>query len=330
MAEMAEMAEMADATPRSGRLRDGTGWVALAAALWGSDAYLRSHLVKSIPAATVVLAEHAIAVVILLPLILRTWQQVRRLDARGLLALLAIGAGASALATVLFTQAFTYGDYIAPALLQQTQPLIAIAGAWLLLGERPRTRFAPFVVVALIGAYLVVFASPSDVRVESIRGALLALAAATLWGSGTVLGRMLSTSLTFEAITAWRFAIGLPASLVLALLWDAPIVPPRSDCAALAGLAIGPGLLSLLLYYWGLQRTPASRATLAELAYPVTAALVGVILLDQHLTGTQILGAVLVAGTVTVLVLTAQRRANLTVVAPPPPVLVTAAVGAEP
>jgi drug/metabolite transporter, DME family len=318
------MVNTPDVAARSGRQRDGTGWVALAAALWGSDAYLRSHLVTSIPAATVVLAEHAMVVVILLPLIVRTWAQVRRLDLRGALALVAIGSGASALATVLFTHAFTYGDFIAPALLQQTQPLIAIAGAWLLLGERPKTRFAPFVIVALIGAYLVVFASPGDIKVESVRAALLALAAATLWGSGTVLGRMLSTSLTFEAVTAWRFAIGLPTSLVLALLWDVPLVPPAADLLPLAGLAFGPGLLSLLLYYWGLQRTPAARATLAELAYPVTAALVGVLFLSQHLTGTQVLGAVLVAGTVTVLALTAQRKATNTVVAPPPPVLVAA------
>jgi DME family drug/metabolite transporter len=138
-----------------------------------------------------------------------------------------------------------------------------------------------------------------------------------------VLGRMLSSSLTFEALTGWRFAIGLPASLVLALLWGAPIVPPTEDLPALAGLALGPGLLSLLLYYWGLQRTPATRATLAELAYPVTAALVGVVFLSQHLSGTQVLGAVLVTGTVTALALTAQRRSTLTVAAPPPPALVS-------
>jgi drug/metabolite transporter, DME family len=298
--------------------------VALAAALWGTDAYLRSHLVETVPAATVVLAEHAIVVVLLLPLILRTRGQVRDLDRRGRLALLTVGAGSSALATVLFTEAFTYGDYIAPALLQQTQPLIAIAGARLLLGERPRVRFTPFVLAALVGAYLVVFASPADVRVHSIRGALLALAAATLWGGGTVLGRMLTTSLTFEALTAWRFAVGLPASLVLALLWGAPIVPPAGDLPALAGLALGPGLLSLLLYYWGLQRTPAARATLAELAYPVTAAVVGVVLLSQHLSATQVVGAVLVSATVATLALVAHRRAASTVLAPPPPVLTSA------
>lgn len=316
------MVGIAGTAAPSGRRRDGTGWVALAAALWGSDAYLRSHLVETTRPATVVLAEHAILVVILLPLIVRTWPQVRRLDRRGALALVAIGGGASALATVLFTQAFTYGDYIAPALLQQAQPLIAIAGAALILGERPRVRFWPFVIAALAGAYLVVFESPADLQVQSVRGALLALAAATLWGCGTVLGRMLSTSLTFGALTSWRFAIGLPSSLVLALLWDAPLVPPAADLPALAGLAIGPGLISLMLYYWGLQRTPAARATLAELAYPVTAALVGVVFLSQQLTATQVVGAVIVVSTVTALALTAQRRSIRTVDAPPPPALV--------
>lgn len=304
------------------RRADGTGWVALAAALWGSDAYLRSKLVTEVPAATVVLAEHAIVVVLLLPLIVRTWPEVRRLDPVGKLALIGIGAGASALATVLFTQAFTYGDFIAPALLQQTQPLIAIAGAWLVLGERPRTRFAPFVLLALVGAYLVVFADPGDIHVTSVVGALLALAAATLWGSGTVLGRLLSSSLSFQALTAWRFAIGLPASLVLALLWSAPLTPPAGDLPALLGLALGPGLLSLLLYYWGIKRTPASRATLAELAYPTTAAVVGVLFLSQTLSATQVLGAVIVAGTVTALALVSHRASAATVVAPPPPVLV--------
>ena len=49
------------------------------------------------------------------------------------------------------------------------------------------------------------------------------------------------------------------------------------------GIALIPGLLAMWLYYVGLRRTAASRATLAELAYPCTAAVVGVALLDAHL-----------------------------------------------
>ena len=55
------------------------------------------------------------------------------------------------------------------------------------------------------------------------------------------------------------------------------------------------------LYYVGLRRTAASRATLAELAYPLTAAVVGVAFLDAQLITSQWIGAALVVGAVTAL-----------------------------
>jgi drug/metabolite transporter (DMT)-like permease len=48
-------------------------------------------------------------------------------------ALLVIGIGASAVATMLFTQAFAYGNPTTPLLLQKLQPIIAILGAYVLL-----------------------------------------------------------------------------------------------------------------------------------------------------------------------------------------------------
>ena len=63
-----------------------------------------------------------------------------------------IGAGASALATLLFTQAFRLGDPITPQVLQKLQPLIAVLLATVILGERLRPRFALFLVPGLVGA----------------------------------------------------------------------------------------------------------------------------------------------------------------------------------
>jgi len=42
----------------------------------------------------------------------------------------------------------------------------------------------------------------------------------------------------------------------------------------LLAIAIVPGLLALLLYYRALSKTPASLATVAEMAYPVAATLI--------------------------------------------------------
>ena len=66
-------------------------------------------------------------------------------------------------------------------------------------------------------------------------------------------------------------------------------------------MALIPGLLAMWIYYRGLQRTPASRATLAELAYPLTAAVVGIVVFHLTLAWSQWLGAAIIVVSVTAL-----------------------------
>ena len=63
-------------------------------------------------------------------------------------------------------------------------------------------------------------------------------------------------------------------------------------------IALFPGLLGLLLYYRGLRSTPASYATLAELAYPATGVTLNWLLLGQPLTVAQGFGLVFVIGAI--------------------------------
>lgn len=289
--------------PGPARRRDLTWMVALAAALWGTDALLRLPLTGTYSAATIVFVEHLIVVVLTLPWLLPAARAFAAAHARTKVAVVVIGAGASALATVLFTQAFAYGDPVTPVVLQKLQPLVAILVAAVLLGERITRRFPLFAVPALAGAWLLAFPDPLAVTVSGAQAALLALSAAALWGTGTVLGRYAGAQIGFRDLTVLRFAFGLPASLLLALLLDQPLTVPWRDAPVVAVLALVPGLLALVLFYRGLRSTPASRATLAELAFPFTAALVGVAFLGAELSGSQWLGLGLLAATVTLLAL---------------------------
>ena len=79
-------------------------------------------------------------------------------------------------------------------------------------------------------------------------------------------------------------------------------------------LALVTGLAALGLYYYGLQRTPAVLATLGELAFPVTATLVGIYVFNDTLRWTQWLG---VAITVAVVSLLPARPRNEVVKLPP-------------
>jgi len=204
-----------------------------------------------------------------------------------------IGAGSSALATILFTQAFVDGDPVTPVVLQKVQPLVAVSLAAALLGERPRPRFGLFLVAGLAGTWLMAFPSPFDVSLHGVEPVLYALAAAALWALGTVLGRFLALELPFEQVTAVRFAFGLPASLVAVLVLGAPLRASFHDELFIALLAIVTGLVAILLYYWGLKRTTASVASLAELTFPVVAIAVGYFAFDATLTSTQLAGVVL-------------------------------------
>jgi drug/metabolite transporter (DMT)-like permease len=294
--------------------------VALAAALWGTDALFRKPLADSTPVATIVFGEHVVLFAITLPFLLPALAAVIGLGRRYVLAAVMIGAGASAVATILFTQAFVdSANPVTPVVLQQVQPIVAVIGAWIVLEERPRPLFGAFFVAALAGIWLIAFPSPTsnvfDDWNATVKPVLFALGAACLWAFGTVLGRYLMRRMRFQHVTTLRFAFGLPASAVALLILGDPAFTTGHDFLWITILALVTGLVALSLYYYGLRTTPAMAATLAELAFPVTAALVGYLAFDATLTSTQWLG---VALTTTVVALLPSRQREVVDVAPAP------------
>jgi drug/metabolite transporter, DME family len=299
--------------------RDRTWLVALAAALWGTDGVLRKPLTGHLASGTLVFWEHLIAVVVLVPWLPSAWRAWVAAPARVRWAMLGVGAGASAVATTLFTESLRLGDPVTPLVLQKLQPLVALAGAAVLLRERLRAGYWLFAVPALAGAWLMAFPDPAHVQARAAASALLAVGAAVLWGMGTVLGRLVvGAGMASRDVTVLRFAIGLPSAAVVLLVTGQPFGVQAGQVGVLVALALIPGLLGLVLYYLGLSHTAASRATLAELAFPVTATLLGVGLLGGTLSATQWAGLLVVVVSITSLGL--RERSHTPVVRDPVPV----------
>lgn len=253
--------------------------IAVAATMWASDTYFRAQLVGHLKPAQIVVIEDALISLFLLAFLIRGIPELRRLDRRGWIAIVLIAVGPQAVATILFTTSFSYGHYAETFVLQQTQPLIAILLAWLVLGERRRPWFWPAAALAIVGVYLVVFAQNltapfSDLQHGRLEAGLYALGAAALWASGTVLGRFVLGKLSFTTTTAMRFTLALPVLIVIVLVQygrSAFAHYQSSDVLPFLGIALIPGLLALLLYYRALRSTPATLATIAEMAFPVAA-----------------------------------------------------------
>ncbi len=293
---------------RTGR-SDRTWVVALAASLGGTSALMREPLTRDlgIAPATVVFVEHLILVLCLAPWLLRALSAWWAATTRTKIATVVIGAGASALATTLFTAAFAMGDPITPQALQKLQPLIAMMLAAIILAERVRLVFWLFAVPALTGAWFLAFPEPFAVTLTSARAALFAVGAAALWAAGTVLGRLVGVELSAAYVTVLRFFFGLVAMAAIVGVRGESYSMPWAGVPYVVVLALVPGLLALSLYYRGLRHTPASRATFAELAFPVTAAAVGVFVLGRGLAWNQWVGFAVVLVAVTALALHENR-----------------------
>src|SRR3954462_3110906 len=133
----------------------GVVLVAVAAALWGMDAWIRQPLAQSTEVATIVFGEHLVLVLCTLPFAFGALAAVFRLGGRYVRGAGGICAGAPAVATILFTQAFVSGsDFVTPVVLQKVQPVVAVIAARIILGERVRPRFALYLGPALVGAGL--------------------------------------------------------------------------------------------------------------------------------------------------------------------------------
>ena len=161
------------------------------------------------------------------------------------------------------------------------------------------------------GAYLISFSDPTNVSVGELAPALYAVGAATLWGLGTVLGRHLTAKIAPSDLTALRFAIGLVAATVIVVFKGEASTASSiafGDLIQVVLLALIPGLAALTIYYHGLSRTPASAATLAELAFPLTAILVSWWAFDRTPDGSQWVGIMILASTIVAMGLASQRN----------------------
>jgi len=297
--------------------------VALAAMLWGTDTLFRAPLLQHLAgdpilqATQIVTMEHIVLTIVCLPILWLAWREIRHLTWPQWRAIILIGVGASALATILFTISFSYFHFIETLLLQKTQPLIAILLAHFWLGERISRRAWIWVPVAILGAYCIVIPNPLDPRAAwedfHVSAGIFAIAAAALWGAGTVFGRYALAQVRFTTLTALRFTTALPALVILMLLLGGPAAFASyrvTDVPLYIAIGLIPGLFPMLLYYRGLASTPASLATLAELAFPITGILVNLFFVTppQTVTSWQLVGIVVLTGALIALDYTNAKR----------------------
>jgi len=260
--------------------RIGPWLVALGAALWGTESAWRIPLLDKLPADTIVFWEHAIMVVLALPLIVPRLGELRRVRKQTIAWLIFSGVAGSAVGAVLFTLALANGNKTVVNVVLNIQPVLSTTAAFFFFGDRIARRFYPWAALAVAaGAVFAIDDLSTPWAVDA--GVGYALGCAFFWGMSTVAGRGVMVEMSLTLASGLRVVIGL-VSMTVVLLFEGRlnaqgILPPELDRDAalgLVGLATLSGGIPLMIYFKGLQLTRASTAGYFEMVQTLAAVLI--------------------------------------------------------
>lgn len=213
----------------------------------------------------------------------------------------------SFLGNFLFTICMIYGvsltDAVSAGVTMASIPAAVAVMGWAFLRERVAPRTWAAVVCAVGGVALFSLSKPEHmVHTGQALGAkntpnlawlgqLLLVGAVICEAAYTVIGKKLTGSLGPKRITSlinlWGFALTTPFGLYLALDFDFAAVG-WSTWLLLLFYAMAACMWTVWLWMTGLKAVPAAQGGVFSVMLPVSAALVGVLLLGESLTAMQL------------------------------------------
>lgn len=261
---------------------------ALAPAIWGTTYLVTTNWLPAGYPLTV-------ATLRALPAGILLWLVSRQLPSRDWwLKLLILGAlNFSFFWAMLFVSAYRLPGGVA-ATLGAVQPLIVIGLSRVLLSSAIRVAAVGAALAGLAGVALLVLTPKATLDAVGVAAGLLGAVSMAL---GTVLTRRWQPPVPALTFTAWQLTAG-GLLLVPFALWLEPPLPSLTvaNVLGMAWLTVIGAALTYVLWFRGIARLgPGTVATFGFLS-PLTAVLIGWIVLGQTLTPAQIAGMVLVLG----------------------------------
>src|SRR3989441_1905547 len=209
-----ERASMNIRTRNDGPRGYGPWLVGLGAALWGTESAWRIPLNELFDADVIVFWEHALILLMFLPLLLPSLGDLRKIDITTWGYLLFSGFAGSAVGTIFFTLALKHGNPTVVNVILNIQPVISTLGAFLLFGDRLAPRFFLYAAIAVLAGIFLSVEFPTLIGVSFERAGLTlgtgyALVCAFFWGGSTVAGRGVMMGMPLRLASSMRIVVGL-------------------------------------------------------------------------------------------------------------------------
>lgn len=274
----------------------------LLSVLWGGSFFFASAALRELPPFTVVLARVALGATFLLPFLKRLGGALPDTIA-GWKPFFVMGMLNNVIPFSLLVIGQTYITGGMASVLNATTPLFTVLVLAGFGDERLIARRIAGVIIGLIG--VIVLRGPGIVQSENQTvGMLLCLGGALsygfsgLWGRRHLNGVPPITSATCQLICS-TVVVAIIASAV-DRPWQLP-TPGLATWASLVGLASLATALAYIVFFTILARSGATNVMLVTLLIPVTAILLGVLVLGEPLSVNEIAGALIIAASLLVI-----------------------------
>jgi drug/metabolite transporter (DMT)-like permease len=276
---------------------DGRDWglLGILSVLWGGSFFFNGVALKELPPLTLVFLRVALAALILLP-VLRAYRIGFPRGFSGWQPFFGIALLNNVLPFSLIVMGQTFIPSGLASILNATTPLFTVLVMAASGDEKLLMRRVAGVLAGLIGV-IILHGQDLDFANSQGVGILLCLAAAFSYGlSALYARRKLSNSPPLATATFQLLASSLMMAIVAGLVerpWQLPM-PGATTWLAMAGLAALSTALAYIVFFQILRRSGSSNVMLVTLLIPVTALLLGYLVLGESISRREIVGAIVI------------------------------------
>ena len=283
---------------------DARDWslLALLSILWGGSFFFNGAALRELPPLTLVFLRVALGAAILLPL-LRTRGIGFPKGVKGWTPFLAIGLSNNVIPFSLIVAGQTFIPSGLASILNATTPLFTVMVMAAAGEEALQARRVAGVALGLAGV-IILRGWGTETRTGQALGILLCLGGALSYGFAALAARrLLKDSAPLGTATFQLVASTVMMAIVAAAVeqpWRLPM-PDVTTWFAVLGLAVLSTALAYIVFFQILRSSGATNVMLVTLLIPVTAILLGWLVLDEPIAMREIAGAIVIGSALIVI-----------------------------
>ena len=288
---------------KDGRIdaRDGS-LLAVLSVLWGGSFFFNGLALKELPPLTLVLLRVALGALFLLPLV-RAYRIEFPKGIAGWKPFFAVAFFNNLLPFSLIVMGQTFIASGLASVLNATTPLFTVVVMAAAGEERLFARRVAGVIAGLIGVIILRGGVGLDAAGQGV-GVLLCLAAAASYGVAALLARRQLADSPPLATATFQLLSSSAMMIFVAGFFDRPWTLPMPGITtwlAVLGLAALSTALAYIVFFQILRRSGATKVMLVTLLIPVTAILLGYLVLGERISLREIAGALVIGSALLVI-----------------------------